>query len=294
MVPFAFSFDFLDSDEDYNFEEDVKQQRALNVETRKRVRLMCIHSLPAQSVVQDKNFGANSVTAMNVDEILRSICCIEQTLLLNDDSPSIHNSGSELYEQSLDDIDVDLLVLFHSQRNNRSELLKVNPYLQSLYADIERYRLYNRAIDVRPFLAARDSNQVYRSYFIQEDDACRSRATASQLGMKRCKSFLEENEIPHDCVAINADIRLFNWSVGLAAGFSLASRLRPEVADRSSVRRGDDRPSMAAVVGQPVARSSDAGGLRSRWRSSTRCWTTRPSRRSLSRPSRPTDCCSCG
>lgn len=259
-VPIPFSFDFLDSDEDYNFEEDVKQQRALNVETRKRVRLMCTHLFPARPVVQDKNFGANSVTAMNVDEILRSICCIEQTLLLNDDSPSIHNSGSELYDQSLDDIDVSLLVLAHPQRNNRSELLKVNPYLQSLYADIERYRLYNLAIDVRPFLAARDSNQVYRSYFIHEDDACVGCAAVSQLGMKRCKSFLEENEIPHDCVAINADIRLFNWSVGLSAGFSLASRVRPEVADGTSVRRGDDRPSMAAVVGQPIARRSGAEG----------------------------------
>ena len=136
---------------------------------------MCTCFLPVQSVVQDKNFSANSVTTMNVDDILRSICCIEQTLLLNDDSPSIHNSGSKLYGQSLDDIDVAFAALFHMQRNNRSELLKVNPYLQSLYADIERYHLYNRAIDMRLFLSARDSNQMYRSYFIREDDACSNR-----------------------------------------------------------------------------------------------------------------------
>lgn len=46
--------------------------------------------MPCCHVVQDRTFSTKSVASLDEREIARSICCIEQMLLLSDTSYSIH------------------------------------------------------------------------------------------------------------------------------------------------------------------------------------------------------------
>ena len=52
------------------------------------------------------DFNDSSVSSMSEKEILRSICLIEQTLLLNDCSPSIHSSTDSSYKETIDQQEV--------------------------------------------------------------------------------------------------------------------------------------------------------------------------------------------
>lgn len=47
-------------------------------------------------IVQDTSFSPKSAMSMSQEEIERSICCIEQQLLVEDDSPLIHTALAEL------------------------------------------------------------------------------------------------------------------------------------------------------------------------------------------------------
>lgn len=44
--------------------------------------------------MEDNTFSQNSVMSMSKDEVMRSISCIEQQLLIEDSSYSMHNASS--------------------------------------------------------------------------------------------------------------------------------------------------------------------------------------------------------
>lgn len=130
---------------------------------------------------------------MSETEILRSICVIEQTLLLSDCSPSIHSLNDSSNHETID----------QQERDHRLYILKMNPYLYRLFTDIERSRLHKHAVNVRSYLASKDLRPSSHKQIL----------AYSEEWMEKSRFFLEENAVPSNCVAINTDVRLFDWSV---------------------------------------------------------------------------------
>lgn len=68
--------------------------------------------------------------------------------------------------------------------------------------------------------------------------------------MKKSRFFLEENAVPSNCVAINTDVRLFDWSVGSFMKQAYIIEIRPssEAISGSIVRCRHDRSALAVNV----------------------------------------------
>ena len=81
--------------------------------------------------MKDDTFSSKSVLSMDKNSILRTMCCIEQQLLLEDHSPSFHDSSSSyqlsLLKNARDDV-LHLLNLFIIRRNIVNYCLVPIPY----------------------------------------------------------------------------------------------------------------------------------------------------------------------
>ena len=161
-----------DDDEDYNFEEDMKKQREMSEDSRKRVKVLCMSICHVSSIAQDMDFNDSSVSSMSETEILRSICIIEQTLLLSDCSPSIHSSSDSSYKQTIDQQEVGVCLLRDVQRDQRLYLMKSNPSLNTFFTDLKRSRLHKHAVNVRSYLASKDLHSTSRKHIVAYFEEC--------------------------------------------------------------------------------------------------------------------------
>lgn len=66
----------------------------------------------ASRLVKDETFSSKSVVSMEKSSILRTMCCIEQQLLLEDHSPSIHDSSVSFKQALLENVREDVLWLW--------------------------------------------------------------------------------------------------------------------------------------------------------------------------------------
>lgn len=89
----------------------------------------------------------------------------------------------------------------------------MNPYLYRLFTDIERSRLHKHAVNVRSYLASKDLRPSSHKQILAYSEECPNYCTYWGIGMEKSRFFLEENAVPSNCVAINTDVRLFDWSV---------------------------------------------------------------------------------
>ncbi|KAK8803983.1 hypothetical protein WA171_000076 [Blastocystis sp. BT1] len=171
-----------DSGDDYDFDEDLKRQREMNREARKRVRQM----------LKDDTFSSKSVMSMEKSSILRTMCCIEQQLLLEDHSPSLHDSSLS-YKQTL-------LQNVREDEEYRIQLLNTNPLMKELFFDIERSGEYKHVLSLSSYLVAREGNRRSNRFVPKYDE----------YWMQISRRLLDF-EVPVNSVGINADIRTFDW-----------------------------------------------------------------------------------
>ena len=60
-------------------------------------------------LVKDDTFSSKRVMSMEKSSILRTMCCIEQQLLLEDHSPSLHDSSLSYKQTLLQNVREDVL-----------------------------------------------------------------------------------------------------------------------------------------------------------------------------------------
>lgn len=113
---------FLDEDEDYDFIADLKRQQLMNMETRNNIEKMRYTQLYDLDIVADQQFSEKSVLHMTEEQIKRSICCIEQQLLMEDDSPLSHvpQENSKKRKQSKYSLEV---IIFQILFNHREKFV---------------------------------------------------------------------------------------------------------------------------------------------------------------------------
>ena len=111
---------------------------------------------------------------MEKSSILRTMCCIEQQLLLEDHSPSLHDSSLSNQQAFLQNVREDVLGLWTllAQEEYRRQLLNTNPWMKDLFIDIERSGEYKHVLSLSSYLVARESNRRSNRFVQKYDEYC--------------------------------------------------------------------------------------------------------------------------
>ncbi|CBK23014.2 uncharacterized protein [Blastocystis hominis] len=181
--------DVDDDEEEYIFERDESVHRRRNRYDSHR----------SQGFSSLSDMFSGSIEEMNERNLMKAISSIEQKLLIEDESPSIHNPDEGKKTSS-------------RQASDFSTMLSSYPELKSLRHDLQRKHLLHRLVRVKDLSPVNPSRSGDGADDLTEP-------------MRYCVQTLSRYDPPPDSVPLRADIRTFDWERLAKAQRELTGRL---------------------------------------------------------------------